>query len=475
MKNIIKTVIGGAIVSLGLFSCNNDDFDTLNVDPKHATELPSDNLLASQFNSAVTAIYTPSVNGNNFRFFVQQLAETTYTDETQYDLTTRNQPRNFFNSLYTSGINRLKLAKEALEKEVNDANVKNNKWVTLELQELFLWETLVDTYGNLPYSQAFKSDEFLAPKYDDASTIYKDLIKRIDVALSKIDTSAKGYASGDFIYHGDMSKWKKFGNSLKLRLGVNLADVEPALSKSTVESAVGDGVMTSDTDSYSMVFDGVTFSNPIYNSFVASGRDDFIPTEFVVNMMNTNNDPRRAVWFTQVNGAYKGGVFGNSNDFTACSHYTSVLTAATAPAKLLSYTEVAFLLAESSARGYNVGGNAEDFYKKAVKASMMEYGVSDGDATAYLTTNAYDSGNWKKSIGEQAYIALFDRAFATWNFTRRLDFPVLVNRSTSLLPTVPFRMPYSDKEYQLNNTNVEAAAKAIGGDKAETKLFWDKN
>ncbi len=478
MKNIFKILITGSVISLGVVSCNNDEFDNLNNDPKYTKKLPSKNLLASTLYSSAKGMYSPSVNSNNYRFFVQQLSETTYTDETNYDLVKRSQPRRVFNDFYTSGINRLKLAKEALDKETNLANVKLNKWATLEIQELFIWETLVDTYGDLPYFEAFKSEEFLAPKYDDALTIYKDLLKRIDEVVAKIDVSVKGYGDADFIYHGDMNKWKKFANSLKLRLGVNLADVEPALSKTTVEAAVNSGVISSDAESYTLICDGSIYANPVYDAFVQSGRSDFVPSDRIVDMMNDKKDPRRAVWFTKVGGEYKGGVFGASNGFSKYSHYTDVLTNASAPMKLLSYTEVSFLLAEASARGYSVGGDAKDLYEKAVKNSMAEWGVAEADVTTYLGANAYDASNWQKSIGEQAYVALFDRAFPVWNFVRRLDFPKMKRPEDSVLPegvVYPVRMPYSSQEYQLNGTNVKAAATAIGGDKAGTKLFWDKN
>jgi hypothetical protein len=69
---------------------------------------------------------------------------------------------------------------------------------------------------------------------------------------------------------------------------------------------------------------------------------------------------------------------------------------------------------------------------------------------------------------------MFNKGFASWNFTRRLDSPTLVNPPKSNLSSVPYRMPYSDQEYVLNGANVNAAASKIGGDKATTKLFWDK-
>ncbi len=556
MKKLFNIIIAGALATVSLTSCQRD-LTSLNEDPKHPTVLPSQNLLAMGQQQFFYYTFTGSVNFNNFRFFVQQWAETTYTDETNYDLITRNQPRNNWNRMYVYSLNNYEMAKTNLENELgNTETVKQNKWATLEISQIAVWETLVDTYGNIPYTQAIQAaDGQFAPVYDDAKTIYSDLLSRIDAAVAKIDVSEDGYSDGDLVYGGDMTKWKHFANSIKLRLAMNLADVDAATSKAAAESAIASGVISSEDESYNLVFDGGTFSNPIYDDLVASGRNDFVPTEFILNKMNDAEDPRRGKWFTKAstkykvqsvsssggnmvitfvndednnvwekeeyakdmlayyndattgktillgnitdnaddtitvispnpditvkNGDiisvvyYKGGVFGELNPFGSYSHMSDFFLGSDAPANLLSYTEVLFLKAEAAARGYSVGGSAESFYKAAIAASMSENGVASADADAYIAAHPYDAANWKKSIGGEAYIALFNRAFAAWNFTRRLDYPVLVNPADSQLDAVPTRMPYSDQEYVLNKTNVEAAASAIGGDKATTKLFWD--
>lgn len=475
MKKILSTILLGVLATFTLTSCESD-VTTLNQDPKHPEVLPSENLLTMGLQQQFYYAFTGSVNHNNYRFFVQQWAETTYTDETNYDLVTRNQPRNLFNRLYVYTLNNYAQGMRNLPKELgNSPAVADNKWASLEIASIFAWEQAVDSFGDIPYSQALKAaDGQFAPAYDDAKTIYADLLTRIDAAIAKIHTSNEGYFGGDLVYHGDMAKWKKFANSIKLRLAMNLADVDPATSKAKAEAAIASGVMTSSTDSYSLPFDGGTFTNPVYDDLVASGRLDFVPSEQVINMMNTKADPRRDVWFTKVDGVYKGGVFGSLNPYSNYSHISSFFLSPNAPANLLSYTEVLFLKAEAAARGYNAGDSAENLFAAAQQASMTENGVSSADAATYLAAHPYDASNWKKSIGEEAWIALFNRAFAAWNFTRRLDFPAFQNPVNSRTGGVPVRMPYSDQEFVLNKTNVTAAATKIGGDKAETKLFWDK-
>jgi len=473
LKNLITTT---GLVFSALFSLVSCDVNTdLNIDEKRPSSLPSENLLAMGVNQEFYYIHTGSVNFNNYRFFTQMWTEVQYTQETNYNLVTRAQPRAHFNRMYVYALNNFENAKISLTSEANtDSQVLNNKWATLELSQIAVWENVVDTFGNVPYTEALNAVDNKSPKYDDAKAIYVSLLSRIDAAIAKITTTKSGYTTGDLVYKGNMTKWKKFANSLKLRLAINLADVDPSLSKTAAESAVAGGVITSDADSYSLTFDGNTFTNPLYDDLVASGRNDFLPSELIVNFMNTTSDPRRSVYFTPIGGVYKGGVYGTLNNYANFSHVNPSYTTATGPAKLLTATEVAFLTAEAAARGYSVGGTASALYTAAITASMNENGVSAGDISAFLTANPYDAANWKKSIGNQAYIALWNSPFAAWNFTRRLDYPVLPTPSGSQVGGVPVRMPYSDQEYLVNATNTNAAATAIGGDKATTKLFWDK-
>lgn len=474
MKNILKAALTGILISASLVSCQSD-LTSLNEDPKHPSVLPSENLLATALFQSSYYMDNPSVNFNNYRFFTQQWAEGQYPQETQYDLVTRNQPRNHFNRMYVYSLNNLRQAKENLKKEVETEDVRTNKLATLEIQEIFIWENLVDTFGDVPYSEAFKPNEVLTPKYDDAKTIYIDLIKRIDAVIAAVKPSAKGYGSGDLVYAGSMPKWVKFANSVKLRLGINLADVDPTLSKATVESAIAGGVISSEEEAYKFKYDGNTFSNPVFDNLVASNRDDFVPSEIVINTMSSLSDPRMEKWFTKVGGIYKGGVFGELNDpYSDFSHLNDYFRSSTTASNLLSYAEVNFLKAEAAARGYSAGGTAADLYATAVTSSMKENGVADASITTYLVAHPYNAANWKQSIGVQAWIAMFNKGLACWNFTRRLDNPTLVNPPKSNLSSVPYRMPYSDQEYVLNGTNVNAAASKIGGDKATTKLFWDK-
>jgi hypothetical protein len=484
-------------------SCESD-ITSLNEDPKHPTVVPSGLLVASAEQELISQLLTPNVNNNISRFFTQQWAQTTYIDESNYDMVTRPIPRNHYNRMMASSsatvhsagvLSALRDAKQFLQNESLDAAKKGNNEAIIELISVYAWANLVDTYGDVPYFGALKAvagnpNNASEIPYDDAKTIYLDLVKRIDAANAMININQSGYAD-DIFYKGNMSKWKKMANSLKFRLAVTLADVEPTLAKTYAEAAYNAGLFDSKEDNFGLAaFPSGLFANPVYQEAIQSGRNDFIPSDLLVDYMNTTSDPRRDRWFTKIGGIYKGGVYGANNSFAGYSHMTSpkvdangnveagsdgsyMLITENAQGFLLDYTEISFLRAEAAARGFSVGGTAATLYAAAITASMTEYGISGTNATAFIAANPYNASNWKQSIGFQAWVAMFNKGFQAWNFARRLDYPVFVNPDDSAVDGVPVRMKYSDQEYLLNKNNVTSAAQKIGGDQVTTKVFWD--
>jgi hypothetical protein len=491
MKKIflILSIISLTVVTT---SCERD-ITSLNEDPKHPSVVPSGLLVASAEQTLISQLLTANVNNNISRFFTQQWAQTTYIDESNYDMVTRPIPRNHYNvmmasrsaTVHSAGVlSALRDARQFLENEGVSAVKKNNNIAIIELISVYTWANLVDTYGDIPYFGTLKAvpgnPGASEIPYDDAKTIYLDLIKRIDEAVAMINTTESGYA-------GNMSKWKKMGNSLKFKLAVTLSDVDPAFAKTQAEAAYAAGLFEGKEDNFGLaVFPSGLFSNPVYQDDVQSGRNDFVPSEMIVNYMNSTSDPRREKWFTKVGGAFVGGVYGFNNTFSSYSHMTSskpgdaaedgyMLISENAQGFLLDYSEISFLRAEAAARGFSVGGAAAGLYADAITASMTEYGIAPATAATFIAANPYDASNWKKSIGFQAWIAMFNKGFQAWNFARRLDYPVFENPEDSAVESVPVRMKYSDQEYLLNKTNVEKAAAKIGGDQVSTRVFWDVN
>ncbi len=474
-----------AILFVALISFTScQDLIELNVAPKQAKDAIPEALFANAQKGLASTMASTNVNLNIFRLLAQQWTETTYTDESKYDLSTRNIPQNFWNALYRDVLRDLKESKTIVTNIdplfIDDA-VRQNELAMINIMEVYTNMVLVLTYGNIPYSEALNSDD-LQPAYDDAATVYDDLIQRVNDALGKLDNTAGAGAleSSDLIYGGDIDSWIKFANSLKLKLGMIIADVDPASAKSVVESAAP-GVFTSSADNAAFRFlTSPPNTNPLWVDLIQSGRKDFVAANTLVNTMTALNDPRIPVYFTLDKfGGYTGGTYGSSNSFATYSKPGDIVKEPDFEHLLLDYSEIEFYLAEAVERGWNVGAeSAEEHYNNAITASMQYWGVADADIADYLAQSevAYSTaaGTYMEKIGVQKWLALYNRGFDAWTEWRRLDAPTLTPPAGAF-SAIPLRYTYPVQEQNLNGSNYTSAAAAVGGDVVETKLFWDVN
>lgn len=461
-----------------LVSCEKD-ITSLNTDKKHPTVVAPEPLFANAQRNLSDILATPNVNSGIFRLLAQQWTETTYFDESRYDLSTRNIPQNFYAGIYRDVLRDLKEAKTLIPNNINtSADVKTNQLAIADIMQVYAYSLLVNTFGNIPYSEALDfSNSF--PKFDDAKTIELDLLKRLDTDIAALKTSAGSFGSSDNIYKGKVASWKKFAYTLKLKLGMLFADSDPAVAKAAVESAAPN-VFTSNSDNAAFTYLGATpNTNPVWVNLVQSGRKDFVGANTLVDKMNSLDDPRRQFYFTKTTaGAYKGGIYGASNNYAAFSKPGDAIIKPSMENLFLDYVETEFLLAEAVERGFAVGGTAVTHYTNAVTASILYWGGTAVDAVTYLANPSVNyitaTGNYKQKIGEQKWIALYNRGFDAWTEWRRLDFPVLNVPPGLKYTDIPLRFTYPVNEQNLNKTNYAAAASAIGGDLVKTKLFWDK-
>lgn len=485
-------------VSTLITSCASED-DIYNDDSLKAYEASGEYFFANAQKELVDQLTTPSVNLNVFRYFSQYWAATTYRAESRYDLTSRNIPDNHWNNLYAEALGNFKKAKEnilleskpALMSEIEWSKIQQNRIAIIEVLMVYTYQVLVDSFGDVPYSQSLDIVNTPLPKYDDDATIYPQLLIRLNAAIAKLDA---GYGSitpnQDLVYAGDVAKWKLFANSLKAKIAINMADVNSSLAKSSIEEAYAAGVIESNTNNALLAYNSFAPNyNLIHEELVQSNRNDFVPTSVFVNRLNTLNDPRRPIYFTfkdAENGGttYVGGNYGYQNLLPydeSYSHVGDKIKQPNLPGVLIDAAEINFILAEAAERGYTVG-SAATHYENAVKASLTFWGVNSADATTYYNQAAVNyntaTGNWKEKIGNQAWVAMYNRGFESWTFFRRLDFPNIV-APASAYPVaegqIPVRLTYPSTEPNINGANYQSASSAIGGDKLTTKVFWDIN
>jgi hypothetical protein len=481
----LKHPILFAFLALCLNSCDN--VSDLNEDTKaYVTPVPEALMTSAQEQYAIF-LNNASANRNNFRLYAQQWSAVAYPDESRYEMVARNLGNANWQLLYRDVLKDLVDAKQKIADTpaagTEAIAIRKNKVAILEIQIVQAFQTLVDLYGNVPYTEALDPTNF-QPKYDDAATIYQDLAKRLPAAIAQLDTAYDSFGEADLIYDGDVESWKKYGNSLQIRLGMQLSDVDATLAKTLVESAYASGAMTSNADN--AIFQYTSASphfNPNYLDF--NSRADFAISSTITNALNTLNDPRRDFYFeptSKKGGVYVGAPYGEKTDLATVSLFNKAIKEINFKGDLFDFAETSFLLADAANRGFSVGGSAETHYNNGITASMEYWGVAPADILTYLAQPSVafataTGSNPKERIAYQMWIAYYNRGFEAWTAYRRLDFPKLVAPAAAVPASegkVPVRLIYSHLAPSTNGANYAAASTAIGGDKMTSKIFWDK-
>lgn len=470
-------------VLIGFFVSCTDNFEDFNTDKKNPAVVAGDALFSNAQKALVDQISSTNVNLNIFKMVAQYWTETTYTDEANYLLTERNIPGFTYREYYREVLKDLDEAAKLIAEETNPITMETiqNRLNIIEIIKAYSFNRLVDIFGMIIYQDALNIEN-VYPKYDDGAAVYSDLLSKLDAAISAMDPSKGSFGSADLIYQGDVASWIKFANTLKIKMGITIADVNPSLAQSTIESALS-GAFESSADDGLLAYLGASPNqNPLYEDLVASGRKDFVPANTIVDKMNDLNDPRRAFYFTLYKGAYVGGEYGYPNSYSSYSHINPDIEDATFEGILLTFTEMQFYLAEAAERGFSVGGTAESFYNSGITESILHWGGSQSDVDAYLaladvayaTAPDASADGWREKIGTQSWIANYTRGLEAYTTWRRLDYPIFnVAELISSTAEIPTRFTFPVDEQTLNSENWKAAADAMGGDEKTVKIFWD--
>lgn len=474
MKKRYITILVGIIL---ISACTND-ITRFNEETKRASVVPAGSLFSNSVKALSDGLASASVNVNIFRHFVNHWAQAVIQEEAQFNYVTRAINDAWWTRMYRDVISDLK---ESARIITNDDTLnpvqKANQLAMIDIMQVYTFNILVNTFGDIPYTQAL-DDQLLFPVYDDAKTVNKDLMNRLANDITKLNINAPGFTSSeDILFQGSVAKWISFANSLQVRMAMTIADVDDAGAKAAFEKANPNAINSTANDASIKYFNTIPNNNPLYDQLVLAGRTDYIAAKDLMDVLNNFADPRKPGFFGVNNvGEYAGGIMGIPSDYPKMSKPSARVAAPNAPNTLTDYVEMEFYRAEAKERGYTVTGTAESHYNNAIRTSIIYWGGTSAEADIYLLkpTVAYTTaaGGWKQKIGFQKWIALYNRPFEGWLEKRRLDYPQLTI-PVNAFSGYPNRMKYPANEQQLNGTNYTNAASKIGGDKSETKLYWD--
>jgi len=287
-------------------------------------------------------------------------------------------------------------------------------------------------------------------------------------------------STDDLVYEGDVSKWEKFGNSLKLRLLNHLSKLQPAAAAAFL--ATNPMLFTANEDNAQVVFGTSSANaNPVYGFDILSGRKDMAVASPIVETMKALADPRMPQFFFPVaggdrQGEYWGNVPGGDEDDAGEELYSRVGAAyasINSPVVLMSYAELQFIIAEVRLREGNAAAAAAA-YNNAITADFNYLGVG-ADAAAYLSKPEVAFNNTLQRIIEQKWITLFQASYEAWTDWRRTGFPLLTGAAVSRTNgIIPRRLPYPQLEINLNRAALEAGPGVpVPVEALKQRVWWD--
>jgi len=466
------------MISLSV-SCTKD-FDEINIDPNNPAD-PNTELLISNVIRHI-ANQGSGIAGWAKDIYPQYMAEIQYTNESRF----QNKFYDFsayYNGPLLDAQTIINLNSDPATSDlpyVQKGGSTDNQIAVARILKAFFYLHMTDRWGMLPYSEALKGKEFLTPKFDTQKEIYTSLFSELK---ESVDQLKEGEAiNGDILFEGDISMWKKWANTLRMVAAIHLADVEPALAKAEFTSAYADGVITSNADNVIFNYlNDANNQNPLYNNYFVGKRTDYAVSVKMIETLTGLDDPRLPVYAEEVvqGGGYKGMTYGLANADDNLNQETVSLignkfTAENYGLPITTYAQLQFMLAEAAFRGW--GGDAADFYKKGIEASMAQHEVT-ADASYYAQSNvAYNPAKGLELIITQKWIANYQaNGYESWVDWRRTGFPELNPGPAplSIDKKIPVRQAYPNTEPGLNGKSYEEAIAAQGPDEVNTKLWWD--
>ncbi|PWJ57135.1 SusD-like starch-binding protein associating with outer membrane [Dyadobacter jejuensis] len=531
-----KTIYTLALIGLFQFGCT-DNFDEINTDPTRASQDIFDaNLLLPSIqwrNASATAGYNGGILFQSM--WVKILASTTsgaanyYSNADKYVISSNTN--SYLASVWNTDFGAASFAfeMEQLTKDRPELANLMNIAIIMQVQSL---ANISDVYGDIPYSEALraKSDQITLPAYDTQESIYGSLLSRLDAAVSALDPAGIAPTNDAYSYDGDITKWKKFGYSLMLKLAMRLTKVDEAMAKTYAEKAAAGGTFASIADDAYIMADQANGYNNGNGSALSTPADIYQVrwSQRMIDYLQANDDPRlgkiaevpaaglaanqsidEAGDMTPANqiGLPNGydlnggatdisnapnypGPSGSGANVTPIGKYsrpTSFYRDRSAPLFVLTYAQTELLLAEAATRGFSVGGTAADHYMKAVSAgiqSLAPFGsnaaIGAATADAYAAEHPLVEAMALQQINEQywATTGLLFNFVEAWNNWKRTGYPELtpINYVGNFSGgAIPRRQPYPTTEATYNGVNYQAAVGRLSsGDNWVSRSWWDK-
>lgn len=467
-----------------------EDFGNTNVNPA-ATNTPITSALLTNVLSGVGAYAT----ANGPSLYCQFFSETQYPDASQYAINIASPMGTYSGNLYDLE-NIIKTNTDEATKLAASLNGANENQIAIaRILKAYIFWTITDRWGDIPYSEALKGDPNVT--YDTQESIYKDLIKELTEAVDMFTGGAP--VKGDIAFSGDIAKWRKLANSMRMLMALRLSKVYPGASEYAATEfkaalAHSAGSISTNAENFKLNYPGGNFRNPYYNMY--DGRKDYGESATMTTMLVTTlgGDQRQSVYGAAANGAAStlGVPYGRARTFIdpwcqANPTYTYVFAPAyrqqTSPAYIVTAAHTLLARAEAADRGWtSETANTLALYKSGVTASFTQWDLTAPADAYFANANvnlaaAFGTGANVSKIATQQWVAYYPDGIQGWSNWRRTNTPALLPAPDAINSpkVIPRRYMYGTADYTLTKAGIEEAlARLPNGDKMDSKIWWDK-
>lgn len=491
MKKIIFLLI--AFVTMGITACEKN-FEALNTNPNNPEEVSPELLMVNIIRGSVNSLVGDGFSSGNV--LMQYMTQVREPGIDRYRIGSTGT--------WDDGYNNLRNV-QSLYDIAEERGMDNYKAIA-KIMRALIFSRMTDCYGDLPYSEALQGKKGInggspiyLPKFDTQEKIYAGLIQELKDANALLDPS-KGLINNDILFNGNVQQWKKFANSLRMRLLLRRSNkVDPSADMREIVADPGKyPLMETVDDNAALKY--VEAPNRFPLTGTRSGDIQYCRlSKTFADKLNVLQDPRLPVFFrptpasvTAGNPKYAGVLNGladadlGSDQVPLSSaigsmYYVDIQVAVPAEGLIMLVSELKFLLAESVVKGY-ITGDAKQYYEAGIKASMDYYksisGVNISATPDYLNQPdvAYNATRALELIGTQRWIAMFYNDWQAWHEWKRTGYPVLTPSKVNFnSDRIPVRFLYPSGVQITNRENYLKAVETQGPDDINTKIWWDRN
>lgn len=480
-------------MTLAFVSCEKDFLD-VNTDPNNPTiDVATPELLfpAAVASSAgrIGAEYA-IIGGMWSQYWTQSNAANQYKAYDQFNIT-QTTAQYTWQEVFTGGLNDYYI--------VMQKSKENEDWIYNlmgTVMNAYTYQIMVDFYNKVPYDEAFQGDQGnYTPIYNDGDYVYNKLIEDINTALSQDFTASTNSVVGstDFVFGGDLTKWKQFANTLMLKMYLRMVYAKPDVAKAGIEALYnnGNGFLTSDA-AMTQFTDAAGKSNPLYeyNFRQLNVSTNLRASVTFMSWLQNNGDPRIDAYYTPGSGGQKAmdqGTFSTPSTELDPASVSVALVNATDPVYFISAAESYFLQAEALERFF-AGSGAKEAYEMGIEAAFAQVNMSTGELYDPGMPYEYPTGDfeskleaiitqkWASLPGAHAFEAFFEKLRTGYPTTS-----AVFSTDASYIPgqivypaegissgQFPKRLMFPDIE-TTRNPNTPTAVPFT------TNVWWDKN